>query len=293
MESEHEPPSLAAEVTRVIEFDPNLSLDEEEPLLGDWMCGLLKPSTNSTRSQSPSDEMKPLFGAEKSKGKEPMSKANSYISLVSQILSWLANQLDPTSLDQPGWISQFAKAAVNKDFAETVGSLIKIIDNQSLGKLSETASNDFAASLFVFIHNLITCVKSSDKLSNQLLVSLGLDPTLGPNHSWPLDVPARSLSILAQILVLRQHAQGDNYSIKVSSFFVQIWERMVNTMAEAAVGSLEGIGEGGVDVNIENIDMLLLLFHQLQLMQKKQVLLHLSNSLLQVLNSSKVYYYFV
>jgi hypothetical protein len=286
MENNYEPPSLAAEVTRVIEFDPNLSLEEEEPLLGDWMCGLLKPSTSSTRSQSPAEEIKPNFVImDKSKVKEPLSKANSYISLVSQILSWLANQLDQSTLDQPGWISQFAKTAVNQDFTEIVGSLINSIDNQSLGKLSESSSKDFSASLFIFIHNLITCIKSNSQLSNKLLASLGLDPTLGSNNPWPLDVPARSLSILAQILVLRQHAQDDNYSLKVTSLFVQIWERMVNTMSEAAVGSLDGIGEDGVDVNIENIDLLLLLFHQLQLMQKKQVLLHLSNSLLQVFKS--------
>ena len=193
--------------------------------------------------------------------------------------------MDQSTLEQPGWISQFAKTAVNQDFTEIVGSLINSIDNQSLGKLSESSSKDFSASLFIFIHNLITCIKSNSQLSNKLLASLGLDPTLGSNNPWPLDVPARSLSILAQILVLRQHAQDDNYSLKVTSLFVQIWERMVNTMSEAAVGSLDGIGEDGVDVNIENIDLLLLLFHQLQLMQKKQVLLHLSNSLLQVFKS--------
>ena len=220
---------------------------------------------------------------DKGKGKEPMSKANSYISLVSQILNWLASQLEPASIKSSGWMAQFAKNAVNEEFTEIVGSFIKSIDNQALGKLSESASNDFSSSLFVFIHNLVTCVKSNGQLANKLLASLGLDPTLGPNHPWPLDVPARSLSILAQMLVLRQHAEDDNYSMKVTNLFVQIWERMVNTMAEAAVGSLDGVGEEGVDVNIENIDLLLLLFHQLQLMQKKQVLLHLSNSLLQVL----------
>ena len=51
MESQQDRSSLALEVTKVIEIDAHLSLDEEEPLLGDWMCGLLKPSNNSTRNE--------------------------------------------------------------------------------------------------------------------------------------------------------------------------------------------------------------------------------------------------
>ena len=119
--------SLAAEVTKVIEFEPRMSLEEEEPLLGDWMCDILKPSSNTTRSQSPSEDEKFGFTLEDRSrsinGKD--SKPNSYVSLVSQILTWLAGQLDPIGADR--WMGQFSKAAVNKEFTEIVGSFIKVV----------------------------------------------------------------------------------------------------------------------------------------------------------------------
>ena len=68
--------------------------------------------------------------------------------------------------------------------------------------------------------------------------------------------------------------------VQVSGLFLLMWERAVRSLAAAALAS--DVTGGSGDVTVQNLQLLLLLFHSLQLMQKKTVLLEAANQLLQV-----------
>lgn len=87
-------------------------------------------------------------------------------------------------------------------------------------------------------------------------------------HAWPLQVYPRTLAVLAQVLLLRPQQEKE-------ASIISIWRRLVNTLVENVVNpavTKETEGEGD-DLNVEHAQVLLYLFHSLNLMQKKSVLL--------------------
>ena len=240
---------------------------EEESILGQWMQDILKPASGS-RSHTPQAQEEQ--GAEQS-----VEEPNSYLLLSSQVLSWLSYQMK--KVDEGGWMNDYILSSANPGFIQITGSFILETDKDLISKNHSNSWSEFSTSLFSFTHNLVSIIGPISDLSNQLLSILGLDPTCPSSEPWILEVPARSLSILAQILLIRQKQEVDTYSVKVTGLFMLMWERVINSIVSAALNPT-----CATDVNVENLQLLLLLFHSLQLMQKKHILLYACNSLLTV-----------
>lgn len=126
-----------------------------------------------------------------------------------------------------------------------------------------------------------------------LLNHLGVSPwnTDAP-HAWPLLVYPRTLSVLAQVLLLRPQNEKE-------ASVISIWHRLVNTLVENVLNSSqtssevenEGMDTSSMsfllsllkyilDLNVEHAQVLLYLFHFLNLTQKKSVLLLMAGGIL-------------
>jgi E3 ubiquitin-protein ligase UBR4 len=230
-------------------------------------------------------------GVEQHEGEEPQA----YLLLASLILNWLAAQLAEAA---NSWLVEYLSATLFTTppvFVTLLAELIKAIDenaaltqHNSSAKLHANAWTELASSLTQLTRSLMAgpLLGGSGQLSTHLLSILGLDPAGEEEEErkpWPLAVPPRRLAILAQVLMVRQAADTDAYSTRVTGLYIRLWERAVNqVMAAAAVEE-----NNFEDLNIEHVQLLLMLFHALQLLQKKHVLLYTANQLIVLSNKSR------
>lgn len=105
---------------------------------------------------------------------------------------------------------------------------------------------EFSGALTRFTHNLITN-SNLNHLQACLLNHLGVSPwnTDAP-HAWPLQVYPRTLSILAQVLLLRPQNEKE-------ASVISIWHRLVNTLIENVLNS----PQTATDIDNEGNKMLL------------------------------------
>lgn len=135
----------------------------------------------------------------------------------------------------------------------------------------------FSGAIGRYLHNLISLGMISEQLQSSLLLHLGVSPWAQDSTQWPLQVYARTLSVLVQILLLKPSQEKEAACLSV-------WHRLVNTLVEGVctspaladasggASSVTGTTEYD-DLNVEHAQLLLFLFHALNLMQKKSVLL--------------------
>lgn len=84
---------------------------------------------------------------------------------------------------------------------------------------------DFSSALMKFTHNLITS-NNLTSLQACLLNHLGVSPwNADVPHAWPLQVYPRTLTVLAQVLLLRPQNEKE-------ASVISIWHRLVNTLIE-------------------------------------------------------------
>lgn len=98
---------------------------------------------------------------------------------------------------------------------------------------------EFSGALTRFTHNLITN-SNLNHLQACLLNHLGVSPwnTDAP-HAWPLQVYPRTLSVLAQVLLLRPQNEKE-------ASVISIWHRLVNTLIENVLNTSQ------ISVDIDN-----------------------------------------
>lgn len=124
-----------------------------------------------------------------------------------------------------------------------------------------------------FTHNLVTH-SSLQALQASLLGHLGVSPwNTDIPHAWPLQVYPRTLAVLAQVLLLRPQNEKE-------ASVISIWHRLVNTLIENVLTPPTVLESDNEDLNVEHAQVLLYLFHSLNLMQKKSVLLLLASAVL-------------
>lgn len=88
--------------------------------------------------------------------------------------------------------------------------------------------SEFSQALSRYTHNLLARNTLSETLQNTLLHHLGVSPWSTENaspSSWPLQVYPRTLSVLAQILLLKPQSEKE-------AACISIWQRLVTTMVE-------------------------------------------------------------
>ena len=163
----------------------------------------------------------------------------AYLQLAGQLLAWLAARLATT--EESGWLASYNRANLGESMVVSLAGLVKEVDtemtNNNLpaqlqvvhGKVMSRANlesvllqplwTEFSDSLSSLTHNLVAGGSAwlTDQLSSLLLVGLGLDPAADTATPWPLYVRPRSLAVLAQVLLVRQRQESDNYSVKTTT----------------------------------------------------------------------------
>lgn len=148
-----------------------------------------------------------------------------------------------------------------------------------LGPVLGSLYEEFSFALHRFTHNLIASGLLSDTLENFLLTQLNVSPW-SMDYDWPLQVMPRTLSVLVQILLLRQKKEKDDLKCDSDTACVLIWQKVINTLVNSITKN--GSDFDGEDLNIEHAQLLLFLFHSLLLMQKKNVLLSVASAIVTV-----------
>ncbi|XP_023224601.1 protein purity of essence-like [Centruroides sculpturatus] len=100
-------------------------------------------------------------------------------------------------------------------------------------------------------------------------------------ETWPLQVYPRTLSVLAQILMLRQQREKDDLRSESEQTCVLIWQKLLYTIKKAILSTSQ-FTEEGEDINVEHAQLMLFLFHNIQLMQKKHILLLTAQTIIDV-----------
>ena len=212
---------------------------------------------------------------------------HGYIVLATQIFAFMNDhmlcsprlrQYTSTSLSEHQLV---LLAAIIKDLdretARTETGTIAAFFGQTLGQLFSR----FSQSLARYTHNLLAYELMSPSLQIALLSHLNVNPW-SEDEDWPLLVHPRSLAVLAQVLLSKHRKDSKEESRQSSeSACLSIWKRLLETMIKCIedphVGDKEKESE---DLNVEHAQLLLFLFHSLQLMQKKAILLLCAQTLI-------------
>ncbi|KAJ8985586.1 hypothetical protein NQ317_015077 [Molorchus minor] len=253
------------------ESSTGLEDDDSEPILGQWFEETLAPpETTEIKTPSTSDNVDTKT-AQTERGRSIVpekGEAHGYISLATGIFVFLNKHF---LCSRSTYITRYVKnglteqqmiilAAIIKGFGpgkrrgQKSVSTISVYFGAALGQLY----CEFSGALTRFTHNLIT----NNNLSNLqacLLNHLGVSPwNTDVPHSWPLQVYPRTLAVLAQVLLLRPQNEKGGFGYK----------HMAQTYSE------------NEDLNVEHAQVLLYLFHSLNLMQKKSVVLLMAGGVL-------------
>lgn len=258
--------------------------DDSEPILGQWFEETLAPpeNTESNAVETSNEEEKPTFTDRAQSIVPEKGEPHGYITLATEIFNFMNKHLLST---KSGFVTRYVKAGLNEQQMIILAAIIRDLDRETARTETGTISvyfgsvlgqlySDFSGALTKYTHNLVTH-SALGSLHASLLNNLGISPwNVDIPHAWPLQVYPRTLAVLAQVLLLRPQQEKE-------ASIISIWRRLVNTLVEnvinpALINSKESDGENNNsndDLNVEHAQVLLYLFHSLNLMQKKSVLL--------------------
>uniref|UniRef100_A0A8C5WBA2 Ubiquitin protein ligase E3 component n-recognin 4 n=1 Tax=Leptobrachium leishanense TaxID=445787 RepID=A0A8C5WBA2_9ANUR len=247
--------------------------DDSEPILGQWFEETISPSKekavpppppppppleSSPRAKSPSKQNGGENGNILASRKDP----ELFLGLASSTLHFITScMLNSRS----NFIRNYLSVSLTEQHMATLASIIKDVDKDGP---KGSADEEFAVALYQFNHCLVTSDLQSPTLQNALLQHLGVAPlTEGP---WPLYIHPQSLSVLARLLLLWQHKASSQGEPDVPEC-LRVWDRFVVTLKQNA---LQGIVPGDTeDVNVDHLQLLLLIFHNLTERGRRTVLL--------------------
>ncbi|XP_063293132.1 E3 ubiquitin-protein ligase UBR4 isoform X8 [Pelobates fuscus] len=247
--------------------------DDSEPILGQWFEETISPSKekavpppppppppleSSPRAKSPSKQNGVENGNILASRKDP----ELFLSLASSTLHFITScMLNSRS----NFIRNYLSVSLTEQHMATLASIIKDVDKDGL---KGSADEDFAVALYQFNHCLVTSDLQSPTLQSALLQHLGVAPlSEGP---WPLYIHPQSLSVLSRLLLLWQHKANSQGEPDVPEC-LRVWERFVVTLKQNA---LQGVVPGDTeDVNVDHLQLLLLIFHNLSERGRRNILL--------------------
>ncbi|XP_045063212.1 E3 ubiquitin-protein ligase UBR4-like isoform X2 [Coregonus clupeaformis] len=254
--------------------------DDSEPILGLWFEETISPTKDkvapppppppppletSPRLKSPSKQNAGENGNILSGRKDP----ELFLSLASSILNFITTSMLKS---RNNFIRNYLSVSLTEQHMASLASIIKDVDKDVKGASDE----EFASALYFFNHTLVTSDLPSPALQNTLLQQLGVAPfSEGP---WPLYINPQSLSVLSRVLLIWQHKaslQGDPDVPECMT----IWERFVGTLKQHA---FQGSVPGDEDLNVEHLQLLLLLFHNLSERGRRAVLTLVTQAITEV-----------
>nr|XP_012152236.1 PREDICTED: protein purity of essence isoform X3 [Megachile rotundata] len=257
------------------------STDEEEdsePILGLWFEETIAPSDESPANgtKEPSNET----SAERTvttivpDNREP----HGYISLATKIFQFMNQHLIGS---RSSYVREYVVNGLVEQQMVILAAIIRDLDHETArtetgtisvfyGATLGTMYSEFSQALSRYTHNLLARNTLSESLQSTLLQHLGVNPWAGTESTtactWPLQVYPRTLSVLAQVLLLKPQSEKE-------AACISIWHRLVTTMVENVCNPPSTFEAENEDLNVEHAQLVLILFHSLNLMQKKSVLL--------------------
>ncbi|XP_076674868.1 E3 ubiquitin-protein ligase-like protein poe isoform X2 [Andrena cerasifolii] len=257
------------------------STDEEEdsePILGLWFEETIAPSdgspANGAKEASNETSGERTVTTIVPDNREP----HGYISLATKIFQFMNQHLIGS---RSSYVREYVVNGLVEQQMVILAAIIRDLDHETArtetgtisvfyGATLGTMYSEFSQALSRYTHNLLARNTLSESLQNTLLQHLGVNPWSGTDSTipctWPLQVYPRTLSVLAQVLLLKPPSEKE-------AACISIWHRLVTTIVENVCNppsTFEGENE---DLNVEHAQLVLILFHSLNLMQKKSVLL--------------------
>ncbi|KAH8249088.1 hypothetical protein KR032_005683 [Drosophila birchii] len=263
----------------------NSEEDDSESYLGHWFKETLSPETHDDNANTSSQERG--GGEQKSSLVPKLDEPHEYLELAADIFCFL----DEFLANKHAYMQRYVKAGVSDQQMLLMANIIKDFDrdvmrndsDQSSGNAPaagnagagssaaattkwQTAMIRFSGSAGRYIHNLISTSLLSEQLQSNLLQHLAISPWSTDTSTWPLQVYPSTLSVLVQILLLKPTQEKEAACLSV-------WHRLINTLVEGVCNWSAASDADYEDLNIEHAQLLLFLFHSLNLMQKKSILL--------------------
>lgn len=244
--------------------------DEEDSYLGIWFKETLSPELKETPVEQQSQDKN--SENQRSNTMVPAKdEPHEYLELSAQIFTFLDSALGSNHK----FLNRYVKAGLSEQQMVLLANILKDLDRDAArgepdnmsGAQWQSAMVKFAGSIGRYLHNLISVGLISETLQSSLLLNLGVSPWTQDSNTWPLQVYSRTLSVLVQILLLKPPQEKEAACLSV-------WHRLVNTLVEGVCSSANSQNDSDYeDLNVEHAQLLLFLFHSLNLMQKKSVLL--------------------
>ncbi|XP_037957840.1 protein purity of essence isoform X2 [Teleopsis dalmanni] len=248
----------------------NSEEDDSESYLGHWFKETLSPeAVEDTNVQVPDRSNENQKSNLMIAGDEP----HEYLDLAAQIFCFL----DLFLINKNDYMHRYVKVGLSDHQMNLLANILKDLDRDNARGECETgtcakwqtAMMRFSGAVGRYLHNLISASLLSESLQVSLLQYLSVSPWTNDTNVWPLQVYSNTLSVLVQIILLRPAHEKEAACLSV-------WQRLINTLAEGVCGPLIATTASDVDyedLNIEHAQLMLFLFHSLNLMQKKSILL--------------------
>ncbi|XP_018357502.1 PREDICTED: E3 ubiquitin-protein ligase UBR4 isoform X6 [Trachymyrmex cornetzi] len=252
--------------------------EDSEPILGLWFEETIAPSDET--STNANKETNNEASAERTTittivpdNREP----HGYISLATKIFQFMNKHLIGS---RSTYVREYVVNGLVEQQMVILAAIIRDLDHETArtetgtisafyGATLGTMYSEFSQALSRYTHNLLAWNTLSESLQNTLLQHLGVSPWSTESNSsttWPLQVYPRTLSVLAQVLLLKPQLERE-------AACISIWHRLVTTMVENVCNPQTTYEAENEDLNVEHAQLVLFLFHSLNLMQKKSVLL--------------------
>ncbi|KYM85360.1 E3 ubiquitin-protein ligase UBR4 [Atta colombica] len=256
--------------------------EDSEPILGLWFEETIapsdEPSTNANKeTNNEASAERTTITTIVPDNREP----HGYISLATKIFQFMNKHLIGS---RSTYVREYVVNGLVEQQMVILAAIIRDLDHETartetvqfLGTISAfygatlgTMYSEFSQALSRYTHNLLAWNTLSESLQNTLLQHLGVSPWSTESNSsttWPLQVYPRTLSVLAQVLLLKPQLERE-------AACISIWHRLVTTMVENVCNPQTTYEAENEDLNVEHAQLVLFLFHSLNLMQKKSVLL--------------------
>ncbi|XP_071948294.1 E3 ubiquitin-protein ligase UBR4-like isoform X1 [Antedon mediterranea] len=244
--------------------------DDSEPLLGQWFQDNLSPNEDAKEVPPP-----PPLPRAPGKGEDgKASKSDSpnimdlpdteepavYLKLSTEILQFMTAYLLKSGNE---FIKNYYRIYLTDTHLMNLAGVIKDLDKEMLKIDHGSAMEEFSSALSRFSHCLLASGVLSNALQDSFMTHLGVLPTT--EGTCMLNIPPRTLSAMAHVLLLRIKINGD------SNICVALWDAMLNTLLQKVV-STENIVDSE-DVNVEYMQLLLFMFHSLSASIQKRLFL--------------------
>ncbi|XP_067624888.1 protein purity of essence isoform X2 [Eurosta solidaginis] len=249
----------------------NSEEDDSESYLGHWFKETLSPEANDDAVNAQAQERN--NEAQKSNLVPAIDEPHEYLDLAAQIFCFM----EQFFANKHAYLHRYVKAGLSDQQMLLLANILKDLDRDAARGEAEAstcakwqaAMIRFSGAVGRYLHNLISASLLSESLQSNLLQNLSISPWSTDTNAWPLQVYPSTLSVLVQILLLKPTQEKEAACLSV-------WHRLINTLVEGVCCTSVASTASDVDyedLNMEHAQLLLFLFHSLNLMQKKMILL--------------------